>query len=163
LITYHNFQSKLYVLKENALIPQTTTMFSKNPNKKSFLSFDFYAQALFAGVAVALAILSIFDSLYMAFGLWLVVPVTLYNSVGLLIHIFKGSYSKNVAIFRIIHAILGFLSIAGIILFVKDNLIGEGIEFYVISAIPFVFLVAYFLITWQDWKAMKEIQNSSKI
>ena len=138
-------------------------MISNKPNKKAFLSFDFYAQALFAGIAVVLAILSIFDSLYMAFGLWLVVPVTLYNSVGLLIHIFMGSYSKNVAIFRIIHAVLGFASIAGILFYIKDNLIDEGLVFYVISAIPFVFLVTYFLITWLDFKAMKETQNHSKI
>lgn len=137
-------------------------MFTTIPNKKLFLSFDFYAQALFSGVAVILAILSIFDTLFMSFGLWLVVPVTFYNSIGLLVHIFKGSYAKSISIFRIIHAVLGFLSVIGIILFIKDNLIGEGIEFYVISAIPFVFLVAYFLITWQDFKAMKETQNHSK-
>jgi hypothetical protein len=134
-----------------------------NPNKKSFLSFDFYAQASFSGIAILLALLSIFDGLFAAIGLWLVVPVALYNSVGLLIHIFMGSYSKNVVIFRITHAILGFASIVGLFLFVKENVIDEGLVFYVISAIPFVFLVTYFLITWQDFKAMKETQTYSKV
>lgn len=134
-------------------------MFSTNPNKQSLLSFDFYAQAIFSGIAVLLAILSIFDGIFAVIGLWLVVPVALYNSVGLLIHISKGSYSKSVAILRIIHAILGFVSIAGIVFYVKDNLIDEGLVFYVISAIPLIFLVTYFLITWLDFKAMKEIQK----
>ncbi|WP_375561666.1 hypothetical protein ACE193_03705 [Bernardetia sp. OM2101] len=138
-------------------------MFSSKPNKKSFLSFDFYAQAFFSGVAVVLAILSIFDGLFAAIGLWLIVPVALYNSAGLIYHIFMGSYSKSVVIFRIIHAVLGFMSIAGILFYLKDNLIDEGLVFYVISAIPLIFLVAYFIITWQDWKAMKETQNHSKL
>ncbi|WP_338792167.1 hypothetical protein V9L05_16260 [Bernardetia sp. Wsw4-3y2] len=137
-------------------------MFSKHPNKKSFLSFDFYAQAAFTGVAVVLAILSIFDTLFMAFGLWLVVPVAIYNSVGLLIHIFMGSYSKNIVLLRIVHAILGFSSIVGLLFYIKDNLIDEGLVFYVISAIPFVFLLSYFLITWQDFKAMKKNHNHLK-
>ncbi|WP_338767327.1 hypothetical protein WAF17_05605 [Bernardetia sp. ABR2-2B] len=125
-----------------------------------FLSFDFYAQAFFSGVAVILAILSIFDGIFAAIGLWLVVPVTLYNSIGLLIHIFKGSYSKQVFVFRIIHAILGFGAVAGIIAYIwNGNLIDEGLVFYVISSIPLIFLVAYFIITWQDYKAMKTLQN----
>jgi hypothetical protein len=139
-------------------------MFSKNPDKESFLLFDFYAQAFFSGVAIILAILSIFDSIFAAYGLWLVIPVTLYNSVGLIVHIFKGSYSKPVSISRIAHAILGFASVVGIIIYLsRGNLIDEGFLFYVISAVPIVFLVTYFLITWQDWKALKEIQNHSKI
>ncbi len=132
-------------------------MFSTTPNKRSFLYFDFYAQSLFSGVIVVLAILSIFDGLFAAIGLWLIVPVALYNSVGLLVHIFKGSYSKQVTILRIVHAFLGFLSIAGIIIYIyRGNTIGEGIDFYIISAIPLIFLITYFLITWQDWKAMNE-------
>ncbi|AFM03060.1 hypothetical protein Fleli_0596 [Bernardetia litoralis DSM 6794] len=70
-----------------------------------------------------------------------------------------GSYSKQVSIFRIAHAILGFASIAEILFYVKNNLIDEGMVFYVISAIPLIFLVAYFLITWQDWKVMKKLNH----
>ncbi len=138
-------------------------MFSTKPNKTSFLTFDFYAQVFFSAIALLLAFLSIFDALFAAIGLWFIVPVALYNSVGLLIHIFEGSYSKNIIVFRIIHAILGFTSIIGILFYLKDNLINEGMVFYLICGIPFIFLITYFLITWQDFKTMKETQNRTKV
>ncbi len=127
-----------------------------SPNKKQFLSFDFYAQAVFSSVALLLALYSMFDTMALAIGLWLVVPVTLYNSISLLVHIFMGSYSKQVSLLRIIHAILGFISVAGILFYIySGGTIDEGSSFYVISFVPFVFLTSYFIITYLDFKAMK--------
>jgi cytochrome bd-type quinol oxidase subunit 2 len=89
----------------------------------------------------------------------------LCNSIGLTYHIFQGSYSKQVELFRKIHAISAFiyLIIFVTVFFVLDNPANENeLTFIVFWGIPPLFLVTYFFITWQDWKAMKKLNSESK-
>jgi hypothetical protein len=131
-----------------------------NPNKHPFLTIDFYLQCFFFGLTLIFGILSFVSGYFMILGLFSLLPIMLYNSIGLTYHIFKGSYSKNVELFRKIHAISAiiYLIVFVAVFFVSDNPANSNeVTFILFWGIPPFFLIAYFFITWQDWKAMKKL------
>lgn len=133
-----------------------------NPNKHQFLTIDFYIQCFFFGLALIFAFSSLFSGYFVLLGLFSLVPIAFYNSIGLTYHIFKGSYSKEVEIFRKIHAISAiiYLVVWILVFYVLDNPANENeLTFIIFWGIPPLFLVAYFFITWKDWKAMKKLNS----
>jgi hypothetical protein len=133
-----------------------------NPNKHQFLTIDFYIQCFFFGLTLIFGVLSFVSGYFMILGLFSLLPIMLYNSVGLTYHIFQGSYSKEVEIYRKIHALSAiiYLIVFIAVFFVSDNPANSNeVTFILFWGIPPFFLITYFFITWQDWKAMKKLNN----
>jgi len=131
-----------------------------NPNKNQFLKIDFYVQCFFFGLALLFVLLSLVSGYFIILGMFSLIPIMLYNSIGLTYHIFKGSYSKNVELFRKIHALSAiiYLIVFVVLIFVLDYPANQNLfTFIIFWVIPPLFLVAYFFITWLDWKAMKKL------
>ncbi len=130
-----------------------------SPNKHHFLKIDFYIQCFFFVLTSIFGLLSSFSGYFMALGLFSLLPIMLYNSIGLTYHIFKGSYSKKIELFRKVHAIsaIVYLIIFVVVIFGYDNSANTNeITFIIFWIIPPFFLITYFFITWQDWKEMKK-------
>ncbi|WP_375561667.1 hypothetical protein ACE193_03710 [Bernardetia sp. OM2101] len=133
-----------------------------NPNKQPFLTIDFYIQCFFFGLLLIFGVLSFTSGYFMILGLFSLLPIALYNSIGMTYHIFQGSYSKEVETYRKIHAISAiiYLIVFIVVFFVLDNPANENeLTFIIFWGIPPLFLVAYFFITWKDWKVMKNLKN----
>ncbi|WP_338792166.1 hypothetical protein V9L05_16265 [Bernardetia sp. Wsw4-3y2] len=133
-----------------------------NPDKHKFLTIDFYIQGFFFALTLIFGFLSCINGYFVILGLFGLIPIALYNSVGLTYHILQGSYSKEVERFRKIHAISAVVYLITFILIflVFDNPANTNkITLIIFWAIPPFFLIAYFFITWQDWKAMKNLNN----
>ncbi|PIY08216.1 MAG: hypothetical protein COZ18_13420 [Flexibacter sp. CG_4_10_14_3_um_filter_32_15] len=133
-----------------------------NPNKDKFLTIDFYIQCFFFGLLLIFGGLSFVSGYFMFLGLFSLIPIMFYNSIGLTYHIFKGSYSKEVEVYRKIHAISAiiYLGVWILVFYVLDNPANENeLTFIIFWGIPPLFLAAYFFITWQDWKTMKNLNN----
>ncbi len=133
-----------------------------NPNKSQFLTIDFYLQCFFFGLLVFFGLLWFYEGSFMIMAYVALLPITVYNSIGLTYHIFKGSYSKKVEMYRKIHAssALIYFIILVFMLYVFEYVVSENIfTFILFWCIPPFFLVAYFFITLQDWKAMKKLNS----
>lgn len=133
-----------------------------NPNKHQFLTIDFYIQCFFFGLTLIFGGLSFVSGYFMILGLFSLIPIAFYNSISLTYHIFQGSYSKEVEVYRKIHAISAIIYLIAFILifFVFDNPANSNeLTFILFWGIPPLFLVAYFFITWKDWKTMKNLNN----
>jgi hypothetical protein len=133
-----------------------------NPNKQAFLNIDFYVQCFFFGLLLIFGGLSFVSGYFMMLGLFSLLPIAFYNSIGMTYHIFQGSYSKEVEIFRKIHAVSAiiYLVVWILVFFVLDNPANENeLTFIIFWGIPPLFLAAYFFITWKDWKSMKELNS----
>lgn len=133
-----------------------------SPNKHQFLTIDFYIQCFFFGLTLIFCVLSFVSGYFMILGLFILIPIAFYNSISLTYHIFQGSYSKEVEVYRKIHAISSILYLIAFIMifFVSDNPANTNeTTFIIFWIIPPFFLAAYFFITWQDWKSMKKINS----
>ena len=94
-----------------------------SPNKRHFLKIDFYIKCFFFVLISIFGLLSSFSGYFMVLGLFSLLPIMLYNSIGLTCHIFKGSYSKKIELFRKVHAIsaIVYLIIFVVVIFGYDN------------------------------------------
>ena len=137
----------------------------KNPSptqKQIFLTIDFYLQCFFFLLILIAGISSFFSGYFVLLGLYLLLPITLYNSIGLTYHIFKGSYSKEVEMWRKIHAIsaIVYLIVFVLVIIVFDNAANQNeLTFIIFWGMPPIFLAAYFFITLKDWRAMRKIDK----
>lgn len=130
-----------------------------NPNKHQFLTIDFYIQCFFFVLVIIFGSLSFVSGYFMILGLFSLIPIAFYNSISLTYHIFQGSYSKEVEVYRKIHAVSSILYLIAFVMifFVFDNPANTNeTTFIIFWIIPPFFLIAYFFITWTDWKAMKK-------
>jgi hypothetical protein len=133
-----------------------------SPQKQAFLTIDFYLQCFFFGLVLIFGVLSLVSPYYMIIGIFVSLPIMLFNSVSLIYHIFKGSYSKQVEIYRKIHAISAiiFLATFVVMFFIFDYPANENsLTLIIFWGIPPLFLITYFFITWKDWKIMKKLNN----
>lgn len=131
-------------------------------NKSKFLIIDFYVQCFFVGLLLLLALSSIGSGYFVILGLFSLIPIAFYNSISLTYHIFQGSYSKKVELFRKMHAISAiiYLLIFVLVFFVFDYAANANeLTFLIFWGIPPLFLLSYFFITWQDWKEMKKLNK----
>ncbi|WP_338767324.1 hypothetical protein WAF17_05600 [Bernardetia sp. ABR2-2B] len=130
--------------------------------KTLFLTIDFYLQCFFFGLLIVFGVLSLTSGYFMILGLFSLLPIALYNSIGMTYHIFRGSYSTKVEIFRKIHAISAiiYLAIFVLVTFILEYPANKNeLTFIIFWGIPPLFLIAYFFITLKDWKAMKQLNS----
>ena len=135
---------------------------SSPTQKQTFLTIDFYLQCFFFLLILIAGISSFFSGYFVLLGLYLLLPITLYNSIGLTYHIFKGSYSKEVEMWRKIHAIsaIVYLIVFVLVIIVFDNAANQNeLTFIIFWGMPPIFLAAYFFITLKDWRAMRKIDK----
>ena len=130
--------------------------------KGQFLTVDFYIQRFFCGLALIASVLYFYQAALIIFGYFFLIPIAFYNLISLIYHFFKGSYSKEVESFRKIYALSAviYLVFFFIFFFILDGSFAESnLLFGIFLVMPPLFFIAYFFITWKDWKAMKKLDN----
>jgi hypothetical protein len=133
-------------------------------HKNEFILLDFYIQCFLFALTLFFIISSILSGYFMFLRIYIFIPIAIYNFISLTYHLYKGSYSKRIGLFRKIHALIVVIYlIAFVLIFLTGSNAANQheITFLIFWAIPPVFSITYFLITWQDFKTMN--QKHSKI
>ncbi len=131
-------------------------------HKNEFILLDFYIQCFLFALTLLFVLSSLFSGYFMVLRIYVLIPIFIYNFISLTYHLYKGSYSKQIRLFRKIHAVSAFIYIiAFAFVFLTGNNAANQheITYLIFWSIPPIFLVTYFIITWLDWKRMNELSK----